>query len=67
MEQKVPLAKLPLKDFKEEYEGFDYNVFSILGAENAVAAMKSYGSTAPAQVQKQIDDWKEKLGKAYQE
>lgn len=67
MERNVPLAKLPLKDFKHEYEGFDYNVFSVLGAENAVSAMKSYGSTAPEQVRKQIDDWKKKLGKAYQE
>jgi len=67
MEQNIPLAKLPLKDFREAYDGFDYNVFSVLGAENAVTAMKSYGSTSPHQVRKQIDDWKEKLGNAYQE
>jgi argininosuccinate lyase len=67
MEQKVPLAKLSLKEYREAYDGFDYNVFSILGAENAVLAMKSYGSTAPEQVRKQIDDWKEKLERAYQE
>jgi argininosuccinate lyase len=29
-----------------------------LGAENAIAAMKSYGSTAPEQVRKQIENWK---------
>ena len=66
MERNVPLAKLPLKDFREAYDGFDYNVFSLLGAENAVAAMKSYGSTAPEQVRKQIEHWKTKLSAAYQ-
>ena len=64
IERNVPLAKLSLKDFQDEYDGFDDTVFSILGAENAISAMKSYGSTAPEQVRKQIDDWKMKLGKA---
>jgi len=66
IEQNVPLAKLSLKDFQDEYDGFDDTVFSILGAENAVSAMKSYGSTAPEQVRKQIDDWKIKLGEVCQ-
>jgi len=67
MERNVPLAKLSNKDFRNEYDGFDYNVSDILGAQNAVAAMKSYGSTAPEQVRKQIEAWKTRLGKAYQE
>ena len=67
MERKVPLAKLAHKDFQNEYEGFNYNVSNILGAENAVSAMKSYGSTAPEQVRKQIDEWKTRINKAYQE
>ena len=67
MERNVPLAKLTHKDFRNEYEGFDYNVSNVLGAENAIAAMKSYGSTAPEQVRKQIDVWKTKLSNAYKE
>ncbi|MDR2114822.1 MAG: argininosuccinate lyase [Planctomycetaceae bacterium] len=67
MERDVPLVKLPLKEFHEIYEGFDYNIFSILGAANAVAAMKSYGSTAPNQVRLQIDFWKKKIDRAYRE
>ncbi|GHT19535.1 argininosuccinate lyase [Planctomycetales bacterium] len=67
MEKDVPLAKLSLKEFHAIYDGFDYNVFEILGAKNAVAAMKSYGSTAPEQVRKQIDDWKRKIDTAYME
>jgi argininosuccinate lyase len=67
MEKNVPLARLPLKEYHEIYEGFDYNVFTVLGAANAVAAMKSYGSTAPNQVRQQIDKWKEKIDQAYRE
>ncbi len=33
-----------------------------LGAANAIQAFLSYGSTAPAEVQKQLDEWKTRLG-----
>ena len=39
----------------------DETVFEVLGVERAVAAMKSYGSTAPEQVRRQIEDWKGRL------
>ncbi len=64
MDKNVPLTKLSLKEFHDVYEGFDYNVFEILGAENAVKAMQSYGSTAPNQVRSQIEAWKKKLDEA---
>ena len=67
MERNIPLNKLPLKAFHEIYDGFDYNVFTVLGVENAVAAMKSYGSTAPSEVRRQIDSWKEKIDRDYRE
>ena len=63
MERSTPLASLPLNVFQEIHDGFDDGVFSVLGAVNAVAAMKSYGSTAPSEVRKQIDVWKEKIGR----
>ncbi|MGL6226003.1 MAG: argininosuccinate lyase [Thermoguttaceae bacterium] len=63
MEKDVPLASLPLKVFRDVYEGFDYNVFEVLGAVNAVNSMQSYGSTGPDQVKVQIQRWKEKLGR----
>ncbi len=66
MERGKPLAALPLQVFHEVYEGFDYNVFEeVLGSEKAVAAMKSYGSTAPSEVRRQIEFWKEKIDKDY--
>jgi argininosuccinate lyase len=33
-----------------------------LGVENAVNAFRSYGSTAPAEVDKQLERWEKKLG-----
>jgi argininosuccinate lyase len=33
-----------------------------LGVENAVNAFRSYGSTAPAEVEKQLERWEKKLG-----
>jgi argininosuccinate lyase len=36
-------------------------VRSWLGVENAVNAFRSYGSTAPAEVEKQLEHWEKKL------
>lgn len=63
MESNLPLASLPLDVFKEIHDDFDDDVFAILGTNNAVSAMKSYGSTAPSEVRKQIDMWKEKISR----
>ncbi len=64
MDKNAPLAKLSLKDFRDVYDGFDDSVFGILGAENAIKTMQSYGSTAPNQVRGQIEAWKKKLDEA---
>ena len=34
----------------------------VLGVRNALAAFRSYGSTAPAEVKKQVAAWKSRLG-----
>ena len=34
----------------------------VLGVANAIKAFRSYGSTAPAEVAKQLQSWKERLG-----
>jgi argininosuccinate lyase len=38
------------------------NIKATLGVANALAAFKSYGSTAPAEVAKQLAEWKARLG-----
>jgi len=59
--QNVPLAGLSLADFQEADSSLDRSVYDVLGADRAVRAMKSHGSTAPAEVQRQIARWKERL------
>ena len=61
LDQKVRLADLPLSDFQEADAGLDASVYDVLGVQNAVEAMKSHGSTAPAEVDKQIARWKTRL------
>jgi argininosuccinate lyase len=55
------LADLPLAEFQKLDASLNESVFEILGVEKAVAAFRSYGSTAPEQVRAQIDRWKTKL------
>jgi argininosuccinate lyase len=57
----VSLAELPLEVFQEAEPGLDERVFSVLGADNAVHAFQSYGSTAPDQVAFQIARWQQQL------
>jgi argininosuccinate lyase len=64
MDRGVPLAELPLSDFQAEHADLDDSVYEVLGAERAVQAFRSYGSTAPDQVADQLGRWKQKLGLA---
>ena len=57
----VRLADLPLAELCEGLGEPDEGVLAVLGAENSVKAMKSYGSTGPDFVRKQIERWKERL------
>jgi len=60
-ERNVPLAALPLADFQGAHPAVGHDVYQVLGAENAVRAMQSYGSTGPAQVGEQVQFWKKRL------
>jgi argininosuccinate lyase len=55
------LADLTLADFRSADPSLDDSVYEILGVDKAIAAFQSYGSTAPAEVRKQIERWKAKL------
>jgi argininosuccinate lyase len=61
LDRDVPLADLPLEVFREVEPSFDEEVYQVLGVEKAVSAMRSYGSTAPEEVDHQIKRWKKKL------
>ncbi len=61
MEKGCTLAELPDKFFDDADEMLSSKVKSVLGVEAAVHAFESYGSTCPAEVKKQIENWKHRL------
>jgi argininosuccinate lyase len=56
------LADLPDDVFVRALPSLGPGVKELLGVANAVKAFRSYGSTAPAEVAKQLQYWKERLG-----
>ena len=61
LDRDVGLSDLSIEDFREVHPDLDESVYDVLGAEHAVRAMQSYGSTSPEQVEKQIECWKKRL------
>ncbi len=61
LDKDVRLADLSLAEFQEEHADLDESVYEVLGVAKAVEAFASYGSTAPKEVDHQIQQWKEKL------
>ena len=61
MKRGVTLAELPLAEFQAAHSSLDGRVFDVLGAERAIAAFTSYGSTNPSQVAHQLDHWRKRL------
>ena len=55
------LADLPQERFEAACPGQGSGVYSVLGVPNALRAFKSYGSTAPAEVAKQLEEWVARL------
>ena len=58
----VRLSDLPLDEFRAAHGDLDATVYDVLGVANAVRAFVSYGSTAPAEVERQVERWREKVG-----
>lgn len=61
LDRGVRLSDLSLDEIKTVDSTLDRGVYDVLGAEHAVSSFVSYGSTAPAQVDKQLANWKRKL------
>lgn len=61
-EHRCRLADVPAKVYEEVRPGLTPGVYEVLGVANALAAFRSYGSTAPAEVAKQVQKWRERLG-----
>jgi argininosuccinate lyase len=63
LDRGLTLAELPPADFQEVDSSLDGSLREVLGVDRAIARFKSYGSTAPAEVAKQLAAWKEKVGR----
>ena len=55
------LADLPPTEFDNVHPGLAPGVYMVLGVRNALAAFRSYGSTAPAEVERQLGGWRARL------
>ncbi len=61
LDRNVRLSDLSASEFAEGHPALDASIKDVLGVERAIARFVSYGSTAPAEVEKQVKAWKEKL------
>ena len=58
------LADLTDIELLEAHPQLGPEVRDWLGVENAINAFRSYGSTAPAEVEKQLERWEKRLTSA---
>jgi argininosuccinate lyase len=59
--KKCRLADLPKERFDTILPGKSLAIDAVLGVPNALRAFRSYGSTAPAQVERQFAEWQGRL------
>jgi argininosuccinate lyase len=55
------LSDLSDAELREAHPNLDSQARMVLGAENAIKAFRSSGSTAPSEVKKQLEEWKRKI------
>ena len=60
-ERRCRLAELPAEVYESVRPGFGSEVYKVLGVANALAAFRSAGSTAPAEVKRQMEQWRKRL------
>jgi argininosuccinate lyase len=60
-ERRCRLAELPADVYESVRPGLSAEVYKVLGVANALAAFQSAGSTAPAEVDRQLALWRSKL------
>lgn len=61
-ERRCRLVELPPEVYDSVSAGLGGEVYTVLGVANALAAFRSYGSTAPAEVGRQLTAWRARLG-----
>jgi argininosuccinate lyase len=61
IERRCRLADLPAEVYEAVRPGLGTGVYRVLGVANALNAFRSSGSTAPAEVAKQLEVWRKQL------
>jgi argininosuccinate lyase len=61
LDRGVRLSDLSIEEFREVHPDLDESIYGVLGVEQAVRAMRSYGSTGPGEVERQVEVWKRRL------
>lgn len=61
MAEKKRLSDLPVSEYEKLDPRLDASVLKVLGVKAAIDAFRSYGSTAPVEVRRQIDRFKARL------
>jgi argininosuccinate lyase len=61
IERRCRLADLPAEVYEAVRPGLGAGVYQVLGVANALNAFRSAGSTAPAEVAKQLSLWRQRL------
>jgi argininosuccinate lyase len=56
------LGELSLEHFRQHCDRIADDVYGVLGPQNAVAALRSYGSGGRVPVREQLSRWRERLG-----
>ncbi|HWB00180.1 MAG TPA: argininosuccinate lyase [Pirellulales bacterium] len=59
--RKVPLSELTVAELQTAHPVLSADVYEVLGARRSLEAFRSYGSTAPAEVARQIEKWRVRL------
>jgi argininosuccinate lyase len=62
-QRRVRLSDLSLAEFRDAHPELDESVYGVLGVDNAVASFVSYGSTAPQEVARQVEHWKQLIAR----
>jgi argininosuccinate lyase len=63
LDRSCRLADLKLADFQAVHPQLDQTIYDVLGIHRAIERFVSYGSTAPAEVNRQIERWQAMLAK----
>jgi len=58
---RVPLSELSLDQLRSFSEVISDDVYRVLGVQNCIENYRSHGSSSPAEVRRQVEEWRQRL------